>query len=113
MKERFTLKAAVYILIKENDKILLMKRAGSKYMDGFYSLPAGHVDGNETLKQAAIREAKEEINIDLKPQDLDLVLTLHRNSKAGEYIDVFFNIIKYENKIKIKEPSKCSELKFF
>jgi len=113
MKNRFTLRVAVYLLIKQNEKILFMKRAGSGYMDGFYSLPAGHLEGKETLKAAMIREAKEEINIDIKPEDLDLELTLHRNSPAGEYIDVFFSTKKYFGHLKVNEPEKCADLGFY
>ena len=32
---------------------------------GFYSFPKGHVEKNETEKQTAIREVKEETNIDI------------------------------------------------
>lgn len=113
MKDRFMLKVAVYLLLKKGNKTLFMKRAGSGYMDGFYGLPSGHVEENETLKMAMIREAKEEINIDIEPQDLHLELTLHRNSKAGEYIDLFFSVSNYKNSIRINEPEKCHELGFF
>lgn len=110
MTERFKLRVAVYLVLKNDDKILLMKRAGSGYFDGWYSLPAGHVDGNETLKSAAIREAKEEINIDLTPDDIDLKLTMHRQGSGSEYIDTFFEVKQYQNQIRINEPDKCSEL---
>lgn len=110
MTERFKLRVAVYLVLKNDDKILLMKRAGSGYFDGWYSLPAGHIDGNETLKSAAIREAKEEINIDLTPNDIDLKLTMHRQGNGSEYIDVFFEVKQYQNQICINEPDKCSEL---
>lgn len=113
MKERFKLRASVYVILEKEGKTLLMQRAGSGYMDGFYSLPAGHVDGNETFKEAAIREAKEEINIDLSDQDLELILTMHRQSQSGEYVDVFFKVLHYENQIRINEPDKCHDLSFY
>lgn len=37
-----------------------------------YSM-GGHVAAGETYEEAAIREAKEELNLDLKPEDLTLV----------------------------------------
>ena len=107
------LKAAVYLIIKKDEKILFMKRAGSGYMDGFYGLPAGHLEDKETLKMAMAREAKEEINIDIKPEDLILELTLHRNSASGEYIDIFFSTEKYSGNLRINEPEKCSDLGFY
>jgi 8-oxo-dGTP pyrophosphatase MutT (NUDIX family) len=38
-----------------------MKRAGTGFGDGAYSLPCGHMDGGETAAQAAQREAAEEL----------------------------------------------------
>lgn len=112
MKKRFEQKSAVYLILEQDNKVLLMQRAGSGYMDGYYGLPSGHVEENETLKQAAIREGKEEINIDVLPEHLDLVLTMHRNSAAGEYIDLFFKVKQYQNTIRINEPDKCTDLVF-
>lgn len=47
----------------ENDRILFMKREDN----GQWMLPGGHIDAGETPEQAAIREFKEETNIDVKP----------------------------------------------
>lgn len=113
MVERFKLKSAVYLVLKQDNKVLLMKRAGSGYMDGFYSLPAGHLEQGETLKMAMVREAKEEINIEIDPRNLHLELTLHRASEFGEYIDVFFSVQHYKNELRINEPDKCHDLGFF
>jgi 8-oxo-dGTP diphosphatase len=38
-----------------------MKRAGTGFGDGAYSLPSGHMDGGETAARAAQREAAEEL----------------------------------------------------
>lgn len=43
--KRFTMIPAVYLILEENRKYLFLKRANSRYMDGFYQFPAGHVDG--------------------------------------------------------------------
>jgi 8-oxo-dGTP pyrophosphatase MutT (NUDIX family) len=56
MKERFKLIAAVYVLFVRDGMVLMLRRANTGYEDGNYGLVAGHVDGNETLKEAAIRE---------------------------------------------------------
>jgi NAD+ diphosphatase len=54
---------AIIVAIICNDKILLAK--GKHYKFNFYSLIAGYVDIGETLEQTVIREAKEEIGIDV------------------------------------------------
>ncbi len=41
---------------------------------GYYSLPGGYVKSKETAIQAAIRELKEEIGLEMKPSELELVV---------------------------------------
>jgi 8-oxo-dGTP pyrophosphatase MutT (NUDIX family) len=48
------------VFIKDN-KILLIKRIKT----GWYELPGGKIDENETTEQAAIREIKEELLADI------------------------------------------------
>ena len=63
-------KSAVHMLITKNNKILLQKRKGSKLWPGYYALPAGHIDENENQYDALIREAKEELGIDIDPKNI-------------------------------------------
>ncbi len=44
-------------------KILMVKRGNHPYL-GYWALPGGFVDINESLEEAALRELKEETNID-------------------------------------------------
>ncbi|MEI6850608.1 MAG: NUDIX hydrolase [Candidatus Saccharibacteria bacterium] len=54
----------VACLIKNNGKYLLVQeRQPDAY--GLWNLPAGHVDKDEKLEEAAIREAKEETGLDV------------------------------------------------
>jgi mutator protein MutT len=115
MKKRFTVIPAVYIIFKKDDEILLLRRFNTGYLDGDYSLPAGHVDGGESAVKAAIREAKEEVGVALNEHNLRLVHTLHRISDVPvkhERIDLFFEIRKWNGDIKIAEPNKCDELRW-
>mgnify|MGYP001001313288 CR=1 FL=1 len=76
-KERHKIVPAVYLFLLDGEKILLLRRSDSNlYKPGWYSLPAGHVDGNESATDAIIREAKEEANIDLKREDLKMTLCI-------------------------------------
>ena len=111
--------AAAYMII-ENEKweFLFMKRANTGFRDGKYQLPAGHMDGNETMIECAIREAKEELDIDILEKNCEVVHISHRilsqegKSETREYFDVYINVNKYSWEIKINEPEKCSELVF-
>ena len=82
-------------------------------MDGMYSLISGHLDGNESVNDAMIREAYEEAVIVVKKEDLMPVTVLHRKSPDAEYIDFFFIITKWDGEIVIGEPDKCDSLTWF
>jgi mutator protein MutT len=111
-KERFTVIPAVYAIFEKDGQILLLRRFNTGYQDGNYSLPAGHLDGKETLKQALIREIGEEIGVSVDEKDLNLAHVLHRNAKVAERIDFFFIVKAWRGEPKIMEPNKCDELRW-
>ena len=75
---------------------------------------SGHLEKDETLKDAMIRETKEEIGIELQKDDLSLVNINHSKFKdKTEYIMPVFHASKWCGKEKIMEPNKCSQLKWF
>lgn len=116
MKERYQSKVAVFlILTKEVDgqtQILLQKRCNTGYMDGKYEAAcSGHLEKGESLSMALIREAKEEIDLDIKEEDLKLVSIIHQYQR--DYIYVFFTTNKYIGTPKLMEPNKCDNLKWF
>lgn len=107
--------AAVYAIIRnEKGAILFSQRKNTGFMDGKYQLPAGHMDGNETMKVAMIRELKEEIDIDVQEKDIRVVHISHRVSLGGrEYFDVYLEVSKFAGVPIINEPEKCSLLQYF
>jgi len=109
---RFTLRAAAYLMLFKENKILLLKRCNTGWMDEWYSLPAGHFDGKETATEAVIREAREEVGVEVKKQDLKVVHVMHRKSDS-EYVDFFFVPVKWKNEPKLLEKEKSSEVKWF
>ena len=48
------------IIIKNNNVLVVQEK------EGHWGLPKGHVEGNETEVETAIREVKEETNLDVK-----------------------------------------------
>ena len=115
MKEIF--KSAVHMLIMDNNKVLLQKRKGSKLWPGYYALPAGHINEGENQYDALIREAKEELDIEIDLKNIiNSYVVLRRNffeidgKKLEPYIDYYFEISKYKGTPKIVEFNKCEEL---
>ena len=109
MKERYNFISAVYLILIKENKVLLLKRANTGYEDGNYSLVAGHMDGNETIKQAMIREAAEEAGIVIDENDIEIAAFLHRKT-APERFDFFLKCNKWNGEVTNMEPNKCSEL---
>ncbi len=101
------------ILINEN-QILLSLRENTGYGDGLYSVISGTLDGQESVVQATIREAKEEAGITLCPENVKFACSMHCLSEEGkEFIEFFFTATQWEGHILNAEPHKCRELRFF
>jgi 8-oxo-dGTP diphosphatase len=109
---RHSLVPASYIILRNQNQILMSKRFQTGYMDGLYSFPAGHVESGETFTEAIIRESKEEINIDLANSDIKLVHITQR-IQDQERIDAFFVATNWDGEIKNLEPEKCDDLSWF
>lgn len=112
-KERFRIIPTVYLVLFKDNKILLSRRCNTGFHDGDYSFPAGHLDGNETLVQAMVREAKEEIDVELDPKNLRLAHVIHRKEPNEERVNFFFVAEKWFGDPKIMEPYKCDDLNWF
>ncbi len=103
---------AVHLFFLREAQILLLRRFNTGYEDGKYSVVAGHVEAEETVTQAAIREAKEEVGVSVKMDDLEVVHVMHRKS-SDERIDFFMAVKRWSNDISNCEPDKCDELTWY
>ena len=117
MSEKFkTLSAVMLMLMREGEngeEILLQKRKNTGYCDGFYDFGAsGHVEKDESMKEAMCREAKEELDIDILPEDLEYVCIIHKYSNGQIYYNGYFKATKWDGEPKINEPEKNEELRW-
>lgn len=114
MSERFVARSAIFVaLLDKEGKVLLQRRAHTGFMDGRYDLPSGHVEKDEPLLEAAVRELKEETDITVRPEDLRL---WHVNQFAANdqyYYNFFFVANTWQGEPKITEPNKHDDLQFF
>ena len=100
---------AVHLFLVRGDEILLLRRFNTGFRDGFYGVVAGHLDGGEPGVAAAIREAQEEVGIDLAAADLTVVGVMHR-WEGEERIDFFLTAERWRGEIVNAEPEKCDEV---
>ena len=121
MAEPFRAFSAVFPIITRSaggdTQILLHRRQNTGYQDGKLDIAAsGHVDEGETAVYAVVRECKEELGIDVKPDDLVFAHLQHRistsvsNMSGRTYYDIYFAVNKFDGTPSIMEPVKCSEL---
>jgi 8-oxo-dGTP diphosphatase len=107
-------RSAAHLLLLEGDQLLLLLRANTGYEDGKYSVVAGHIDIGESVRQAMVREASEEANIELNVRDLEVVHVMQRLKVDGEMtIDFFLRPCRWGGTIQNREPEKCSHLGWF
>ncbi len=114
-KERNKSVPAAYLILRKEDKILLIRRKNTSYYDGWYMFPAGHVDLGELPSAAAVREAKEEIGVTIDQKDVDLVHSLYRTAHdiTGDRADYFFVANNWEGEPANMEPDKCDDVQWF
>lgn len=114
-KDRNKAVPASYLILRKEGEILLMRRRGSGYYDGWYSVPAGHVEAGELPIEALVRETKEELGITLDKSELRLVHTMYRtkHDETGDRVDLFFEAAKWTGEITNAEPHKCDDIKWF
>jgi len=114
MTERNKAIPAAYLVLEKEGKILLARRCNTGYQDGNYQVPAGHVEAGELPSEALIREAKEEVGIDLAPDDFTLVHVSYRpkHDATDNRVDFFFKATRWSGEVQNREPDKCDDLKW-
>lgn len=106
------MRVAFHLILEHNNEFLLLRRYNTGYEDGNYSVIAGHLNGNETIKEAMIREDLEEANITIDDKHLKIVGVMHRKD-GDESIDYYLYTNKFSGNIRIMEPNKYDDLAFY
>lgn len=102
------------IILDEEGKILLGLRKNC-YGAGTWGLPGGKLQMFETFEETAVREIKEETNLDVMVEDIDVINLANSFDLNSEthFIQIGVLVKKYEGLLKVMEPEKCEELRFF
>lgn len=111
-KKRFSLIVDVHLFLIKNKKILFLLRKNTGYLDGYFHVPAGHLDGKEKIADALLRESKEEIGIGINPKNVKLVHVMHHKSN-DERVGFFFEVKNWQGNARNMEPEKCDQIKWF
>ena len=95
------------IIVNSEGNILIGKIKGSHAQK--FSIPGGHLEIGETFEQGAVREIKEETDLDIfNPDVIAVTNNLETFKQEGKhYISVILLVKKYSGELKNMEPEKC------
>ncbi len=111
-KHRFKIPVAVFMIVRNDDQILLLQRSNTGWKDGQWSLPAGGLEEGENLIEGVIRETKEEIGIDISAEDIQHKYTQHCLIREQNWINVYFETYIWKGSPVLCEPQKHSDLQW-
>lgn len=93
---------------------MLQRRYNTGLLDGLYDVScSGHLEHEESVTTALIRETEEELGIIINKANLEYSSTIHSKFFDSEYIFVTFFARDYHGIPKINEPDKCDDLKWY
>ncbi|PFG33449.1 NUDIX hydrolase [Sanguibacter antarcticus] len=118
---RFQVVPAAYVVFLREGQvpgILLQLRRDTGYMDGYWATAAaGHVEQGESVVDAALREAHEELGLVLAADQLEPLTVMHRTLPGGgpieERVDFFFRCTRWDGDPSLQEPEKAADLRWF
>ena len=81
-------KVAAAVLIERDGRVLLVRRAGEPFR-GFWSLPAGFINGGEDPAEAAVRECLEETGLHVRLTRLLDIIPGKEHPRGADFIIVY------------------------
>jgi ADP-ribose pyrophosphatase YjhB (NUDIX family) len=112
--EIFRPHVGVHLILRRQDKVLLLLRANTGFADGSWSVPGGCLDAGESLPEGAAREAREELGIAIDPGELAFAGLCHHADPDGEArLGVFFAGRRWIGEPVNAEPGKCDKIDWF
>jgi 8-oxo-dGTP diphosphatase len=107
---RFQLVPAAYVVfLREGPngaEVLLHLRQGTGYMDGHWATIAGHVEAGESVLAAAVREASEEVGVEIAEADLVPLTVMQRTQNNDDPIEERVDFI-FTCRLWIGEPRRA------
>ncbi|MEN3533954.1 NUDIX domain-containing protein [Microbispora sp. ZYX-F-249] len=97
----------------DGGNVLLGRREGTGYADGEWQImPSGHLEDGESVVDTAVREAREELGVEVDGCEVVHVMH-HRNAGGTARIGMFLVARTITGTPVNAEPHKCAELGYF
>ena len=113
-------RAGVGVMILKDGKVLLGKRHDDPekadsmlHGEGTWTFPGGKADFQESLLDMAVRELKEETDMDVDPKDLDVFSVTNDRVPDNHFVTIGFLTKKFRGEPKVMEPDEITDWKWF
>jgi 8-oxo-dGTP diphosphatase len=114
MADRHLIDVHVLLIRHGREVLLSQRRDPNPAFDGLWHAPSGKLDAGESVLDAAVREADEEVGVLIDPADLDHVHTIHVNGSGPEpRLGLFFATGHWIGEPVNREPDKCRSVRWF
>ncbi len=105
-------RVGIGVCIFKDGKVLLGCRNGS-HGDKTWAFPGGHLEFNESWEECAVRETKEETNIEIDNIKMMGVTNDIFENENKHYITIFMRGDYKAGKLIRMEPDKCEKWEWF
>ncbi|NJN51668.1 MAG: NUDIX domain-containing protein [Gammaproteobacteria bacterium] len=109
---RDTFPVIVHTLLWRANALLLLRRAYTGFLDGYYALPGGHLEAGEGVIDCAIRECREEVGIALPRAAVHPLGVLPYRGAGGQGVDFFMTCDSFADEPRLAEPERFDELRW-
>ncbi|MEZ5552810.1 MAG: NUDIX domain-containing protein [Pseudomonadales bacterium] len=100
--ERDRFPVVVHLLALSEHRLLLLRRANTGFMDGWYALPGGHQEAGESPLAAISRECQEELGV--CPLEVAPLCVLPYRSGRHQGVNLVFASSGFDGEPRINEP---------
>lgn len=109
--------ASIVFVSREGEsgtEVLLQHRNQTHMLPNIWDGVGGHVEAGESVREAAQRELKEEVGLDIAIEDLSFLMVTHNQiSPTERYYNFFFKTARFNGTPEILEPHKHDALQWF
>lgn len=101
----------VGVIVRRGDEVLLMLRKNS-VGEGTWMAPGGILECGESMEECAIRETKEETNVDIKDVRFKAV-TNDVFEDGTHYVNIWMEATVKDGELKVNAPGEMSGVGWF
>lgn len=102
----------VGVIIKDGDRVLLMKRQNS-HGAGTWSMPGGHLEYGESPEECAMREAEEEVGVSITDLTFRTITNDIFAEEGKHYVTIWIEGTYVAGEARINSPREMSEVGWF